>query len=164
MLVSSLNYDGSKSTWEVIVFPPPKYKAVSISSKRIQSLGEGGKSTAKSSQRNREGARTTKETETTATQTLSESLMDDMLFFQEFQKKTEILNDQLSTHRDRHSSIKEINSLKVEIQLLNEQLQKMSEKKRSTQRCSYCQETGHTYLHCEVLLTGGQGVVKPSDL
>ena len=73
-----VNYDGSKSAWEGIVFPPPKYKAVSISSKRIQSLGEGGKSTAKSSQRNREGARTTKETETTATPTLSESLMDDM--------------------------------------------------------------------------------------
>ena len=70
----------------------------------------------------------------------------------------------LSTHRDQHSSIEEINSLKVEIQILNEQLQKMSEKNRSTQRCSYCQETGGTYLHCEVLLTGGQGVVKPSDL
>ena len=74
-----VNYDGSKSAWEVMVFPPPKYKALSMSSKRIQSLGEGGKSTVKSSQRNRKGVRTTMETETTATPTLTESLMDDML-------------------------------------------------------------------------------------
>ena len=56
--------DGTISTWDGIVFPPPKYKSFdSLSMKRIKSSGEGGVSTArKSITRNREGVRNTKET------------------------------------------------------------------------------------------------------
>ena len=99
-----VQYDGSTTRWNGIVLPPPKYRLVDTASqKRIRSSGEGGKSTARSPTRNREGVRLTKETSITSAPRITKKFATVIALFKDWQSSFQESSETDDTSRHSHS-------------------------------------------------------------
>ena len=171
-----VNYDGSVDTWDAVVLPPPKYKSIKQNSrKRIKSSGEGGRSTARSPTKNREGGRKTKETRSTTVGRLTKKFVQSMFEFQELEddllKFTEA-DDTESTDSDKTD--KEDGEYGLDEEEEDEESDDDNETLKAefikdddstkSYKCSYCREEGHRSDQCVILLSCDAGCEKPADL